>query len=287
MPERVRVLNDDGARLFREFVERAKAGSTEAAPRHLLADARTSAPFEPEVFVEDRSFGSRQEFGQYLTQALARAARRRISREAGLWNWLALFYFDQLCPPDGSGRRRVLDADHYVLEGRFAYTRYYRHLVRFAWFAVSAHGDDAKAMLAAAGKGAAGIGQWGDMSEQLGGYQGIFGSRTVQIVAARLFLDEDGGVIRGAASRSGPGSVRRLATVLKQFSLTYDLRTAQPDAVIRLLPPEFERFRRDYLRRTGQAPRARPDDGAGQWSFRSLIRRARGAPASAQVQERE
>ncbi len=51
--------------------------------------------------------------------------RRRLSRDAGLWNWLALRYFEQLCPPDAKGVRKPMAAGHYVLEGRFAHNRYY------------------------------------------------------------------------------------------------------------------------------------------------------------------
>ena len=254
MSELVRVLNDEGNRIFREYLDRLRAGATETPPKGLLTSALTSDPFEPEVSVDDGPFASREQLGRYLVERFAVAETRVISRNAGLWNWLALFYFDDLCPANASGNRKPLAPSHYVLEGQFAHNRYYRHLVRFVWLSVLVHGDDARVLLASSGKGASGIGQWGELSEQLGAYQGVFGSKTAVGVAARLFLDDAGGLVRGAASPSGQGSVRRFATVLKQFLLTYDLRTATIDAALGLLPREFEKFLREYERRLRVRP---------------------------------
>ncbi|MCA3306790.1 MAG: hypothetical protein ING00_13430 [Roseomonas sp.] len=243
MAEPVRLLNEDGTRLFREYVDRARKGSSEALPLHLLTDHATSLQPDFAATIVNQQFASRAEFGRYLVGAFKDVGRRRISREAGVWNWLALRYFDQLCPPSDSGARKVLATGHYVLEGRFAHNRYYRHLVRAAWYATELHGDDATILLTSAGKPSPGIGQWGEISEQLAGYQDILGSRTAILVAARLFLDHTGATKRGAASPDGGGSVRRLSTVLRQLAMTHDLRTAELGEVVAMLPNEFEAFR--------------------------------------------
>lgn len=243
MLEAVRNLNEEGSRLFREFVERVKKGSSEAPPWHLLTDEATSVESDVAASVEVKPFGTRAEFGRYLVAQFAHVERRRLSRDAGLWNWLALRFFDQLCPPVASGTRKVLAPGHYVLEGRFAHNRYYRHLVRAAWYAMALHGEHGTILLTSAGKATPGVGQWGELSEQLAGYQDILGSRTAVLVAAALFLDAEGKTVRGAASPDGPGSVRRLSTVLRQLAMTHDLRTAAPTEVVAMLPDEFEGFR--------------------------------------------
>jgi hypothetical protein len=243
MPEPVRKLTDEGSRLFREFVERVKKGSTEPPPWHLLTDDVVSMSSDFEAVIDVHPFGSRAEFGSYLVGRFAHVERRRLSRDAGLWNWLALRYFDQLCPSTLSGARKVLAPGHYVLEGRFAHNRYYRHLVRAAWYAISLHGDDGAILLTSAGRATPGIGQWGELSEQLAGYQDILGSRTAILVAKALFLDTEGNTVRGAASPDGPGSVRRLSTVFRQLAMTHDLRTAAPEQVVEMLPDEFANFR--------------------------------------------
>lgn len=243
MAEPVRLLNEDGTRLFREYIDRVRKDSTEPPPWHLLTDDATSMQPDFSATIVNQTFASREEFGRYLFDALRNVGRRRLSREAGVWNWLALRYFDQLCPLSASGARKLLATGHYVLEGRFAHNRYYRHLVRAAWYAFELHGNDATILLTSAGKPTPGIGQWGEISEQLAGYQDILGSRTAILVAARLFLDDAGMTKRGAASPDGGGSVRRLSTVLRQLAMTHDLRTAEPAQVVAMLPDEFEAFR--------------------------------------------
>lgn len=243
MVEPVRLLNDDGTRLFRDFVDRAKKGSTETPPWNLLTDEATSTQPDFAATIENQPFASRAEFGRYLVGAFKHVGRRRLSREAGVWNWLALRYFEQLCPPSRSGARKLLATGHYVLEGRFAHNRYYRHVVRAAWYAIELHGDDGAILLTSASKPTPGIGQWGEISEQLAGYQDILGSRTAIIVASKLFVDDAGATKRGAASPDGGGSVRRLSTVLRQLAMTHDLRTAEPAQVVAMLPDEFEPFR--------------------------------------------
>jgi hypothetical protein len=240
---RVRVLTEDGSHLFRDYILRIRSGLSEEVPLYLLTDKETSDDLEYELAVGAGPFGSRFEFGQKLSQWLSQAERRELSRNSGLWNWLALYYFDYLCPADHSGKRKPLAVPHYVLEGKFTHNRYYRHLVRFAWSACTQHGEDAQVLLTAAGKASPGIGQWGDISEQLGGYQGIFGSRTVIGAACRMYVTGNGSINYGAASQSGKGSARRLAAVSKQLVMTHDLRTTSVYSFIAMLPKEFDRWK--------------------------------------------
>jgi hypothetical protein len=249
MGVRARALNEQGSEEFRSFVARAKSGHLENAPWDILFDDRTSVAVEPELIMVEGPFASRLEFGKRLADCLEVAGRRTISLDAGLWNWLALFYFDDLCPAK-DGIRKPKDLDHYVLERRFIYHSYYKHLVRFAWLSVVLHGDDAKVLLSQPD-----VSAWGELSEQLGAYQGVFGSRTAIAVARRLYVDRNG-IIPGGAAGKGRGSVRRFAAVLKQFTLTYDLRTASVDGVLGLLPDEFDRFKREQSR--GRRVRADP-----------------------------
>jgi hypothetical protein len=114
--------------------------------------------------------------------------------------------------------------------------------VRFSWFATVLHGERAAILLTAADKPTPGVGQWGELSEQLGGYQDILGSRTAIDIATRLYLDAGGKPVRGSAG-SGRGSVRRLSMVLRQLALTHDLHHAAPEAVMNILPAEFNRFK--------------------------------------------
>ena len=60
----------------------------------------------------------------------------------------------------------------------------------------------------------------------------------------------------GVHSRDRKGVVRRLAKdIANQFALTYDLRTCPVADFLNLLPPEFERWVRDYRKRSTKGAR--------------------------------
>ena len=46
------------------------------------------------------------EAARYLDSVLSGVTGCDVERDAGLWAWLSLFYFEDLCPPDGRGRRK-------------------------------------------------------------------------------------------------------------------------------------------------------------------------------------
>ena len=84
--------------------------------------------------------------------------------------------------------------------------------------------------------------QPGDIAEQLASRQELVTNPSVMEVATRLYINpETGRPKRGAAGR-GPGSARRLAAVLNQLDLTWDLYGLDPDKLLDLLPEEFNQF---------------------------------------------
>jgi hypothetical protein len=264
MSERIRVLNEEGALQFRQFVESVRTGSVLATPLALLRDPATSSEIEPKMTMEEVPLTSRLDLGRNLAAWLRPSEQRVVSWNIGLWNWLSLRFFDQLCPQDGAGKRKVLQPSHYVLDHAFSYQHYYRHLVRFAWLAYATHGERARILLCHSGKASEGIGQWGEISEQLGARQDILGNKTIIDAAGLLYLDDFGNPIRGATSRDRKGVVRRLADIANQLGLTYDLRTCPVADFLNLLPPEYERWVREFRKRASKEIRYPPSTGASE-----------------------
>src|SRR5690554_3222340 len=99
MGDCLRRLNADGIGAFVRYLEDLKSGLTPASISACLTDPSTSIPLEPTIEIEKRIFASRYELGEYLVELLAPLDRRQISRDHGLWTWLALYYLDQLIPP--------------------------------------------------------------------------------------------------------------------------------------------------------------------------------------------
>lgn len=88
--------------------------------------------------VDAKPFASRWGIAQHLSERLAPVPPEEVEDNAGLWSWLTLFYFDQLCPrqPDGArkpGRdyRHIPDFSslyrhRHLLYGSFAVYRRHR-----------------------------------------------------------------------------------------------------------------------------------------------------------------
>lgn len=250
MSDMVRVLNGDGITLFAQFLTNARLGTAGDVPRQLLNDSRFSSPAAVEARVENRAFENRYIFGRYLYDVLGGVRRSVISRDHGLWTWLALYYFDTLCPAAADGSRKVLRQEAYVLPSRPDYARYYRHLVRTPWLAVALHGEAARVLLISPGKpGASSLSRRGELIEQLASRQNIFGNGTIVSAADMLYFDPAAGRPRRGSGGAGPGSPRRLATVVDQLELTYDLRNCTPERFLALLPAEFRSPRSERLER--------------------------------------
>lgn len=233
----VRVLNEAGLSGFEQYLATARNGDMADAPLQLLTDGATSEPFYPEVQVEPREFDNAYEFGVYLNGVFAACDTRDLSRNHGLWSWLALYFFDALVPPSSARKRKVLENAAYALGPTFVFRRYYRHLVRTPWEAVRIHGELAKVLLITSGRGSR-----SEISEQIGAYQDLFGSRQVIAIAHRLYFDSaEQRPLRGAGGK-GPGSPRRLAAVINQLGLTYDLDACPVEDFLALLPDEFARW---------------------------------------------
>lgn len=238
MADLLRALTENGLREFQEYLTRARSGSAEEPPFGILwrAGLSTGAGVQAEIDPE-REFADRLEFGMYLVDLLQGMPDEETDR-GGLWTWLALYYFDTLCP-EQNGARRALADHRYVLPvetGAQDFRRYYRHLVATPFRLVRMHGPLARAFLKTP------LPVHGDYAEQLAARQEIVSNQAVVEAADRLYYSEDGsGRLKvGAVDRNRPGNVRRLIAVMQQLDLTYDLYGMTADDILDLLPGEFE-----------------------------------------------
>jgi hypothetical protein len=120
------------------------------------------------------------------------------------------------------------------------FQRYYRHLLAGPYRIFRAHRDDPERALALL---CGPLDKPGDIVEQLASRQEIVTNKAIMLGATRLYIDPaTRKPRRGAGGRSG-GSPRRLADVLKQFDVTWDLYAMTADNLLGLLPSEFDRFR--------------------------------------------
>lgn len=234
---KLRKLNAEGIQAFSSYLDVLDAQPTLAIPTNLLNDPKTSEAIGKSIEIERKSFGSRYAAAQYLHERLQHAALSEVDRDTGLWGWLALFYFDELCPADRSGARFTGERARYIPDASFQ--RYYRHLLAGPFRIFRAHRDKPERALAVLCQP---LDKPGDIVEQLASRQEIVTNRAVIEVATKLYIDPALKKPRRGAGGKSNGSARRYADVLNQFDLTWDLYAMPSPELLGILPNEFTRF---------------------------------------------
>ena len=240
----VRCLNASGLAFFRQWLD---AGATGDVPESLLFDAKYSASITERVLDREKRFTSRFNLGSYLKESLSGLDFEELLREPfdGMWAWIGALYFGQLT---AKGVRRY---EHYIPTRRgTAGSLLHRNAPRTAFELVSVHGTNARFALQQK------VHTHGQLLESLSASRGVVRNTGFFGAAAKVYLDSEGKLRRGATSKSkkprerrmgdesGKGSIRRLPVALKRLDLTFDVEIMSPDELIARLPREFARWRR-------------------------------------------
>jgi hypothetical protein len=223
-------LTPDSVARFREWLE---TGAIGAAPIHLLFGTM-SETLGDTASVQMRSFTSRLELGEYLAERLRSIPVGHLRFDAGVWDWLSLYYIDVLAPRAANGTRDIKQSYRYTLE--LKNRLWSRHILRMSWMAVVDHGAAARVMLALP------ITKQSEVLEQLAGQQEVFGARPVIEAADRLYWDQNTGALKRGAQGKGGGTPRRLVRYMRQFRRTYDPPNMTVEQLVSSLPEEFERW---------------------------------------------
>ena len=199
----------------------------------LLFGAPFSRPFAEAPDVEPRAFATRVEAAEYF-EARLRPIQHRIADNAGFWSWLGMFYFEHTVRRDGQGLPRLspLDETFVVHRGeRRSYQRRYRHYLWSAWRLQQQHGSHAGFLLEQP------LHAFGDIADRVFSYHRIFNSVGIVQLVLALYTDADGQKANFGRSRGG---LRHLIRVLDQLERTHDVYGMSADALMRVLPPDFE-----------------------------------------------
>lgn len=236
---KLRKLKSTGIKKFMEYL---KCGAKGDVPIDILLSPDTSDPVEPTILLDNTLvFNDRFEFGQYLTSSLQQLPGQKIQFDRGLWTALAIVWFDQICPAiNDIDNRRVRESYRYILSDD--YRHHYRHLVMAPWQIVREHGACSRFLLLPPKVAPHPLQYHGEVLEQLGSRQTILRAKATIATASRLYADPITGRPKRGASGNGPGSARRLSMTLRQLGLTYDVEGMDEDALLAILPKEFDRW---------------------------------------------
>jgi len=232
-------LTEAGLSRFRVFLDSQETDAPEKWSLLPLDNSVTSQPLLPKINIELRTFTSRFEAARYLNELLGGSGHPGIEVDVELWAWLSWFFFDQLCPAGRDGKRHPGESARWIPDtGNFR--RYYRHLLAGPYRIYRAHRDKPERALAVL---VSPPHQPGDLVEQLASRQELVTNPAVMEAATALYVDLEGKKVKRGSGGRGPGSPRRLATVLKQFDVTWDLYAMDSARLLTVLPKEFEKFR--------------------------------------------
>lgn len=236
---RLRRLNESGIASLTEFLQTVSENAGTSVPTSLLQDPSFSEELPVTVEVQSRTFGSRLAVGRYLHWLLLSEEARKFDRDSGVWSWLALFYFDELCPLRPNGIRRPGNIARWVPVGHAF--RYYRHLLAGPYLVYRSFRDQPEmAMILLCGP----LDRMSDYVEQLAGRQELIQNKAVIEIATKLYFDSrTGRPKRGTApTEHRAGTLRRLVDVTDQLDMTWDLQSLTATELLNKLPGEFGRY---------------------------------------------
>jgi hypothetical protein len=235
----VRRLKQAGIERFEAFLDSLKTPTPLPRPVEALDYDDTSEPLEVAVEIEPKTFGSRLEAARYLDSKLSDSGLKNIEHDRMLWAWLSLFYFDELCPAYANGQRKPGETARWIPQPQ-NYLRYYRHLLAGPYRIFRAHRDCPQRAMALLGGP---LDRPGEIVEQFASRQEIVTNQAVIQSTTDLYWDQANNKPKRGAGGKGAGSARRLADVLLQFDVTWDLYAMKASSFLELLPKEFAKFR--------------------------------------------
>lgn len=232
-------LTAEGINRFGEYLDLLENEPARLLPTNLLDDSACSEIFGKATEIQKREFASRYTAAEYLNDILNQTGVADVESHIGLWAWLTLFYFDELCPANKSGERELRERSAYIPEPR-NFQRYYRHLLLGPFRIFRAHRDSPQRAMALLCKPLPII---DDIVAQLASRQEFVSNPSIVELATQLYFDPAKRTTKRGAGGKGGGSPRRLADILWQFDVTWDLYGMSIKEFWSVLPKEFEKFR--------------------------------------------
>lgn len=233
-------FNQDGVTAFASYRAELTLNPTLPPPVELLQDPALTELMPGDMDVPARKFSDRLEAGKFFLELITATSMALPERDRGLWTWLTLFYFNEVCPPNGRGERDPKNDEARLVPCVDNYQRFYRHLLMGPFLVVRAHRDAPERAIAMLCNP---LSEPGEIAEQLASRKELVTNHAVAEMATRLYYDRATGSFKRGAGSKTKGAPRRLAALFNQLDLTFYLYGMTCDEMLALLPKEFDRFR--------------------------------------------
>ncbi len=230
----VRRLNPQGIERFREYLQALKENPGVAPPVGILDDPDYSDVLQDQVEIVKVEFKNRTHMVKYLSTALENLNTQLGAENQGLWSWLSLFYFDQVCPEDLSGCRKAGMDYRHILEKGYRHRHRHRHLLAGPYITYQMYREKARLLLHGL------LHQENKIHHELAARQEFITNRSIIEATDTLYFDKDKNKPKaGILSKTRADSLLRFVDVIQQLELNYDLYSMEAQEIISLLPNEF------------------------------------------------
>jgi hypothetical protein len=231
----LRRFNDSGLEAFGDMLAHSRSHPADPINEDLLTASQFTSELRQAVGVEQRVFKTRGDAVVYLESVLSAIPDFEVEQDAGLWSWLSLFYFDQICPLK-AGERKVRNDYHYIFEPRNQ-RHFYRHLLFVGWKARKIDPSNCRLFLHGPAN------RLDKVTQEV--MKRLYLTRIPCMfqLLDQLYWDESrrrpkSGIVSPGRVRHGD-LIHRLPVRIRQLEMTYDLMSLSADQILELLGEEF------------------------------------------------
>lgn len=237
----LRRFNRKGIDAFTMYLDALRLDPSRPVPTELLTNDALVSPLAPPIQTPAppvKGFASRMAFASWLHDAATASGAQVPRKDAGFWSWLTLALFDQVCPADAKGQRKVGELARYLPQFD-NYLRRYRHLLATPYEVLLMHEDDPTCVAIILHSP---LNVLGELTEQFASRQELISCKGTMALASHLFFDSKGNKTKNRASGN---AARRFGKLLNQYQRTWDITVMTPKQSSAILPKDFDKFKSD------------------------------------------
>jgi|TARA_Y100000294_G_C8566071_1_gene340868 hypothetical protein len=180
--------------------------------------------------IEKKTFKTSYDLGDYVNKILNNLDHNIVAEDAALWDWLALFFFDEIF----SSKMKGYSEHRYIYNNDWKLK--FRHLIRGPWWCVNYYEKNSKLLLCEEPY------TYINWAEQFIKNREIREFKTVMEICYLMYFDQKKQKYIPGTHRDKAGCLFRLRDKLNQYFCVYDLWFMSAKEIMNLLPKEFSTF---------------------------------------------
>lgn len=249
IPEELRAFNDAGRERWQDFINALGEDPSLPFDETLLGDPEFTKPPTSGSTIPIKRPSELTEFDKLELATVIQGYANTLKESGmvedawpGVWDWLAAYYFDLLCPLGPNGKRKLMQKEWYVFSRSFQ--RQYKHRIAGPALLVELHGDQCALLLISTRKSLT-PGSASQLEDEIASRKDIISSTGMMSALNTLYWDPEGkSSKRGAvANTKKAGTIRRFADIVMQLERTFDTQIIGGEEIVKLLPQkEFSRW---------------------------------------------